>query len=215
MTLTLYYHPLASYCWKALIALYENDIPFERTIVDLANPAQRAELIALWPFAKFPVLRDHARQRVIPESTTLIEYLSLHYPGPVTLVPSDPGAALEVRRLDRFLDTYIHDSMQRIVGDKLRPEDKHDPLGVEQARATLGLAYDVLERELQSKTWASGDVFTLADCAAAPALYYANRVAPFGDSHPNVTSYLRRLHERPSFARVFAEAQPYLPMFPG
>jgi glutathione S-transferase len=215
MSLKLYYHPLASFCWKALIALYENDTPFEPRTIDLGDPAQHAELAALWPFAKFPVLHDRRRQHVIPESTIIIEYLTRHYPGRVALVPADLDAALEVRRLDRLFDTYVHMPMQKIVGDKLRPADKHDPVGVEDARSTLQTAYALLDRELGSKTYATGDSFTLADCAAAPALYYANRVAPFGQAHPNLTAYLQRLHARPAFARVFAEAQPYLALFPG
>jgi glutathione S-transferase len=214
MSLTLHYHPLASYCWKALIALYEQEIEFERQIVDLSLPEQRAALTKLSPFTKFPVLEDRATGRVITESTLIIEYLARHYPGRLTLVPADPDAAFEVRRLDRFFDVYLHDSMQKIVGDKIRPEGKQDPFGVEQARSTLATAYDVLERELGSQPWAAGDTFSLADCAAAPALYYANRVAPFGD-HPRVAAYLERLHARPSFARTFEEAQPYMKMFPG
>jgi glutathione S-transferase len=215
MSLTLYYHPLASFCWKALIALYENDTPFERRMIDLGDAAERAELTSLWPFGKFPVLHDRARQRVLPESTTLIEYLGLHYAGRVQLVPTDPEAALEVRRLDRLFDAYVHGPMQKIVVDRLRPEDQRDRLGVEEARATLATAYGLLEGELAAQTYATGDAFTLADCAAAPALYYGNRVVPFGNAHANLRAYLQRLHERPSFARVFAEAQPYLPQFPG
>jgi glutathione S-transferase len=214
MSLKLHYHPLASYCWKALIALYEHEIEFDRQIVDLADPAQHAALRKISPFTKFPALEDRAKGRVITESTLIIEYLARHYPGRVTLVPADPDAAFDVRRLDRFFDLYVHEHMQKIVGDKIRPEGKQDPFGVEQARATLATAYDVLERELGSQPWAAGDTFSLADCAAAPALYYANRVAPFGD-HPRLAAYLERLHARASFARTFEEAQPYMKLFPG
>jgi glutathione S-transferase len=214
MSLKLHYHPLASYCWKALIALYEHEIEFEGQIVDLSLPEQRTALTKISPFSKFPALEDRATGRAITESTLIIEYLARHYPGRVTLVPAEPDAAFEVRRLDRFFDVYVHDPMQKIVGDKIRPEGKQDPFGVEQARSTLATAYDVLERELGSQPWAAGDTFSLADCAAAPALYYANRVAPFGD-HPRLAAYLERLHARPSFARTFEEAQPYMKMFPG
>ena len=212
-SLKLYYHPLASYCWKVLIALYESDVPFERELVDLSAPEQRAALARLSPFAKFPAVAD--RGRAIWESTTIIEYLARHHAGRAQLVPADPEVAFEVRRLDRFFDLYVHESMQRIVLDKLRPDGKRDPLGVEHARATLATAYEWLERELGARSWAAGEAFSLADCAAAPALYYANRVAPFGPNHPRIGAYLGRLHARPSFARTFEEAQPYLPNFPG
>ena len=215
MSLKLHYHPLASYCWKALIALYENEIDFDRQIVDLSNAEQRAALTKISPFTKFPALEDRASNRVITESTLIIEYLTRGYPGKVALVPSNPEAAFEVRRIDRFFDVYVHDNLQKLVGDKIRPEGTQDPYGVGQARSVIATAYDVLERELGSQPWAAGDTFSMADCAAAPALYYANRVAPFGSNHPRVTAYLERLHARPSFARVFEEAQPYLPMFPG
>lgn len=215
MSLKLYYHPLASYCWKVLIALYENETPFERQLVDLSKPEQRAELARLSPFAKFPALEDRTRGRAFWESTTIIEHLAQHHAGKSPLIPSDPDRAFEVRRKDRFFDLYVHESMQKIVGDKLRPEGKRDPLGVEQARAALATSYDWLERELGSQPWAAGDTFSMADCAAAPALYYANRVAPFGSTHPNTATYLERLHARPSFARTFEEAQPYMALFPG
>ena len=215
MSLKLHYHPLASYCWKALIALYEQDLTFNKQLVDLANPQQRAGLAKLAPFIKFPVLEDSSTGRVVTEATMIIEYLSLHCPSKIALVPADREAAFEVRRRDRFFDLYVHEAMQKIVGDRVRPEDKRDPHGVEQARAQLATAYGVLERELGSQPWAAGEAFTMADCAAAPALYYANRVLPFGAEHPRIDAYLKRLHERPSFARVFDEAQPYLSMFPG
>lgn len=215
MSLKLYYHPLASYCWKVLIALYENDTPFERQLVDLSTPEQRTELQRLSPFVKFPALEDRSRGRAIWESTTIIEYLAQHHPGTSRLIPADPIAAFEVRQKDRFFDLYVHESMQKIVGDKLRPHGARDPFGTDQARAVLAKAYDYLERTLESQPWAAGDSFSMADCAAAPALYYANRVAPFVADHPRTGAYLERLHARPSFARTFEEAQPYLHNFPG
>jgi glutathione S-transferase len=214
MSLTLYYHPLASFCWKALIALYENETPFEPHFVDLADELQRTQFLSLAPFGKFPLLRDAARDKTIPESSIIIEYLSTHYPGKVALVPSDPELALEVRLSDRFYDFYVHQPMQRVVLDRLRPEGMKDPHGVERAKAELQEAYDFIEREMTERRWAAGDAFSMADCAAAPALYYANRVSPFGAKHTNVARYLTRLHERPSFARTFAEAAPYLANFP-
>lgn len=214
MSLALYYHPLASFCWKALIALYEHATPFEPRLVDLMDPRARADFAAIWPLAKFPVLRDGARRRTIPESTSIIEYLALHYPGPSELVPRDPEAAFEARHWDRFYDDYVHEPMQKIVLDKLRPAGQNDPHGVAQARATLATAYGIAEAALQARTWAAGETFGLADCAAAPALYYADRVQPLA-GHPRTAAYLQRLRERPSFARVFEEAQPYFHAFPG
>ena len=214
MSLTLYYHPLSSFCWKALMALYENATPFTPDLVDLGDPVQRAQFVELWPVGKFPVLRDEARDRTVPESSILIEYLLQHYPGPVPLIPADPDAALQVRARDRFIDLHIHMRMQAIVAEALRPEGHRDPHGVKDARARLQTALGVLDREIGASTWAAGEAFSLADCAAAPALYYANEVAPFGVEHRNLTAYLQRVMARPSFARVFEEARPYLHLFP-
>lgn len=214
MALELYFHPLSSFCQKVLIALYENETPFERHIVDLANEASSAAFKKLWPMGKFPVLRDTARNLTIPESNIIIEYLDLHYPGRTRLVPEDPELAWRMRLSDRFHDLYVNTPVQKIVTDVLRPAGRNDPLGVEQAQAQLRTAYDLIEQEMKTKTWAMGELFSMADCAAAPALYYANRVLPFGATHENVAAYLDRLHRRPSFARVFEEAQPYLALFP-
>jgi glutathione S-transferase len=214
MSLTLYFHPLASYCWKVLIALYESETPFATRQIDLTEPEERAELERLWPVAKFPVLRDETRRQVVPESTIIIEYLALHYPGKARLLPADPDQARETRLRDRFYDNYVHEPMQRIVADRLRAKEQRDALGVEQAHAKFELSYAMIEAEMATRTWAMGDEFTLADCSASPALYYANRVHPFGPTHPNVARYLARLMERPSFARVLREAEPYFAMFP-
>ena len=215
MALTLYLHPLSSFCWKALIALYESGTPFTPQIVNLADEKERAAFAQIWPIAKFPVLRDDKQERTIPESTIIIEYIAQHYPGSSELLPSDTDRARETRFTDRFFDMYIHLPMQKIVGDKLRPAGKTDPFGVEEARARIRQAYAMLERQTRSDAWAMGDTFTLADCAAAPALYYGNRVEPLGDAHPKLAAYLKRLEERPSFARVLKEAEPYFKFFPG
>lgn len=215
MSLTLYFHPLASFCHKALIALYENDTPFEPHIVDLGDAAQRAAFLAIWPIGKFPVLRDDATAQVVPESTIIIEYLAQHYPGAVELLPADADLAREVRSRDRFYDLHVHDPMQKIVGDKLRPDGMHDPHGVEYAKERLRIAYGMIEADMPTKTWAMGDAFSMADCAAAPALFYADKVVPIADAHPRVAAYLDRLMQRPSYARVLAEAQPYFALFPG
>jgi glutathione S-transferase len=226
MTLTLYFHPLASFCWKALIALYENGTPFEPHIVDLGDETSAAAFKRIWPIGKFPVLRDDARDRTIPEASIIIEYLALHYPGRMQLVPSDADLAWQMRLSDRFYDQHVHQPMQKIVTDRIRPEGKQDPHGVDEARALLRVSLDMIDADMASKmaskmtskmtskTWAMGAAFTMADCAAAPALFYADKVMPFAATHPNAAAYLGRLMQRPSFARVLDEAQPYFKLFP-
>ena len=214
MSLKLHYHPLASFCHKALIALYENGTPFEPVIVDLGDPESSAKFRALWPMAKMPVLQDTARGRIVPESTIVVEYLDRFYPGPTRLVPEEPDLAWQTRLWDRFYDCYVQEPMQKIVLDRLRPEGNRDQHGVEQAKKQVRSAYDMLEGEMRSKTWAMGEIFTMADCAAAPALFYANAVVPFGEQHGNAAAYLDRLMARPSFARVLEEAAPYFKNFP-
>ncbi|MBL8644151.1 MAG: glutathione S-transferase family protein [Rhodospirillaceae bacterium] len=214
MTLKLYYHPLSSFCHKVLIALYENNTPFEPVMIDLGNAASRADLHRLWPVTKFPVLRDDAKDRTVPESSIIIEYLDLHYPGPTKLVPHDTDAANEMRLKDRFYDLHVQVPMQKIVGDRIRPADKRDPFGVEQARAALKTAIDMAEKDLAGRTWVMGDAFTLADCAAAPALFYADLVMPFTSTHKTVAAYFERLKARPSYARVLKEAEPFMQFFP-
>jgi len=214
MTLTLHYHPLASFCWKVLIALYENDIAFTPQIVDLGDPASRGAFAALWPVAKMPVLEDKARGCVVPETSIIIDYLAFHYPGPVRLIPGDPDRARDTRLWDRIYDNYVQGPMQRIVGDRIRPEAARDPFGVAEARASLATAMAMVEREAGGRQWAMGEDFTMADCAAAPALFYADKVMPFQGAYPNVLALLERLKARPSFARVLVEAEPYFQYFP-
>jgi len=218
MSLVLHMHPLSSFCWKTLIALYENATPFEPLLVNPGEETSREAFRKIWPIGKFPVLRDNApggnNGRTIPESTIIIEYLDQHYPGPTRFIPADADLARDTRLRDRFFDHYIHHPMQQIIANRLRPADKKDPYGVEQARGTLRTALDMTEQEITGKTWAMGDMFTLADCAAAPALYYANRVMPFADTHPGVTAYLQRLMQRPAFARTLQEAEPFFKYFP-
>ena len=215
MPIKLYYHPLSSFCWKVLIALYENEIAFEPQLVDLGDPDSRAGFVALWPIGKFPVLRDETRDALVPESSVIIEYLQQYHPGPVALLPQEPELARQARAQDRFIDLYVHLPMQQIVGDRIRPAGKNDPYGLEQAKARLTTACGMLEQQLTGEHWVMGEDFSIADCAAAPALYYADRVAPLRRSHPNLGAYLQRLEQRPSFARVLEEAQPYFKMFPG
>ena len=214
MSLTLHFHPLASFCWKALIALYENDTPFAPNMVDLGNAAERAALLKLWPIRKFPVLRDDTRGQTVPESSIIIEYLDRHYPGRTQFIPADSDLAWQARLCDRFYDLYLHLPMQKIMGDRLRPAGKKDPHGVEEAREQLRTSYRMIEAQMAGSTWAMGEAFGLADCAAMPALFYGNMVEPLGDAHKNVTAYFERLKARPSVAHVLKEAEPYFNMVP-
>jgi glutathione S-transferase len=213
MSLTLYFHPLSSFCMKALIALYENGTPFTPHLVDLASEKAAADLKALWPIGKFPVLRDDAKDRTIPETSIIIEYLDQHYRGKTRFLSDEPDRALQIRLQDRFYDLYVQLPMQEIVGDRLRPADKKDPFGVAQAKERLINVYDMIERDMAGHSWAVGNEFSMADCAAAPALFYANKVVPFGN-YRNTAAYLERLMQRPSYARALKEAEPYFRFFP-
>lgn len=212
MALTLFAHPFSSYSQKVLIALYENGTPFTFRVLAHTDPAVGAEFAALWPIRKFPVLVDDGQ--AIAEATIIIEHLDLHHPGPARLIPSDKAAALEVRFLDRFFDNYIHTSMQKIVGDALRQAGERDAKGVADARAMLDIAYHWLEQHMTARDWAAGDDFSLADCAAAPALFYADWAHRIGETFPRLRAYRARLNARPSFARAIEEARPYRPLFP-
>jgi len=212
MALQLYFHPFSSYCQKALIAFYENGIAFEPQMLEGPDSPAMQQLARLWPMKRFPVLVDG--DQTILEASCIIEYLDLHYPGPVRLIPQAPPAALEVRMLDRFFDNYVSTPQQKVVFDALRPADERDPYGVQQARQMLETAYAWLEQRLQGRQWAAGAEFTLADCAAAPFLFYADWTHPIGPAHANVIAYRRRLLQRPSFARAVDEARPYRPFFP-
>lgn len=215
MSLVFHGHPLSSFCWKVLIALYENDTEFEFHLIEnLFDPEERAALASLWPIAKIPVLEDRRRAEIVAETTIIIDYLDHHYPAPVRFIPADAEAAREARFWDRVYDLYLEVPMQKIVGDRLRPEGQRDPFGVAEARALLKTALGVVETQVSGKTWATGDAFGLADCAAAPALFYADKVMPIAADFPEAAAYLQRLKARPSFARVLAEAEPWFQYFP-
>jgi glutathione S-transferase len=214
MTLVLHGHPLSSFVQKTTMALYENDTPFELKFLDLYNDDARAAFRALWPIGKMPVLHDDVRDHTVPEASIIIEYLAQHYPGRVELVPKDADVARQVRFRDRFFDLYVAVPMQKIVTDRIRPAGKNDPYGVEDARALLKTAVDMIDEEIKGRSWAMGEAFTMADCAAAPALSYANRVMPFADTHRDAFAYLERLRQRPSYTRVLKDAAPYESMFP-
>ncbi|HEX5065140.1 MAG TPA: glutathione S-transferase family protein [Myxococcota bacterium] len=214
MSLVLWSHPFSSFCQKVLVALYETGLSFEARLVDFGDPASAKAFRTLWPLAQMPVLVDAERRLKLPESTIAIEHL--HRLAPQTgLLPSDPDVLLKVRLLDRIFDNYVQRPMQKIVTDRLRPDGKDDPFGVEQAREQLRTAYGVIEDELgDGRRWAAGEAFTLADCAAAPALFYADLAEPFRGRWARLTAYADRLDNRPSFARAVREAEPYRKNFP-
>lgn len=214
MSLTLYFHPLSSFCQKALIALYETGTPFTPKIVDLLDAGQRAEFRKVWPIGKFPVLHDAARDATIPEASIIIEYLQLHYPAPVRLIPADEPRLLQMRLRDRFFDLYLNTPMQKIVTDRLRPAGRNDGVGVADAKTMLQTALGLTEKYIAGKTWIMGDDFTMADCAAAPSLFYADKIVPLKENYANAAAYLDRLMQRPSFARALKEAKPYFGMLP-
>jgi glutathione S-transferase len=214
MTLQLYFHPFSSYCQTVLTALYERDVPFEPRPVDLGDSAQRAALEALWPMGKFPVLRDDTADVTLAEATLIVEYLDRYGDSP-PLVPAGRDEALAVRLWDRVFDLYVDLPLQTVVKNCFRPDDRGDPFGDEQAKALIRRAYAMADAELArtGAEWIAGETFTLADCAAAPALFYANIVAPFaGRSH--LEAYFERLLARPSFARAVEEARPWRHLFP-
>lgn len=214
MALTLYLHPLASFCHKVLIGLYENATPFQARIVDFSDPGSAAAHIERWPVGKIPVLHDTDGNQVVAETSIMIEYLQRQYPGPIKLIPDDETRQLDVRLWDRFFDLYVSVPMQKIVGDRIRPYGAKDPHGVAEAHATLDTAYGMLEGQLYGRQWVTGEEFTMADCSALPALFFASIVHPLGDNRPQLRDYLERLLARPSVQRVITEAQPYFEFFP-
>ena len=212
MSLSLYAHPFSSYCQKVLTALYENATPHAFRILDGSGNAGH-EFAALWPIKRMPVLQDG--DRTVVEASIIIEHLGLHHPGPVRLIPPDPDAALDARFMDRFFDNYVMTPMQRIVADHIRPVEQRDARTVTEAKVLLDTAYQWLDQRMgDEREWACATGFSLADCAAAPALFYADWVNPIDGALTHAQAYRRRLLARPSFARAVNEARPYRSIFP-
>jgi glutathione S-transferase len=212
MSLALYGHPFSSYTQKVLIALYENGTPFEFRSIQPETPQHAAEWRRRWPLRKFPLLVDGERN--VAETSIIIEYLQLVHPGPVRLLPADPTAALDVRFLDRFFDLHVMDAAQHAVNGALTGDPVKRQEGQALANKKLDLAYAWLECQLAGKAWAAGADFTLADCAAAPSLFYADWTHPISEAFPVLRGYRARLLARPSFARAVNEARPFRPLFP-
>jgi glutathione S-transferase len=211
MSLVLHAHPLSSYCHKVLTALYELDAPFDLAFLNLGDETERNAFYALWPVGKMPVLEDKAAGVALPESSIIIEYLNDRFGG--SLIPKDKAAALDVRLQDRFFDWHVHSHMQAFVAVLLRPPGQEDHYGVAEAVRKLETAYDMIDRRMADREWAAGDTFSMADCAAAPSLFYAEQRVPFGE-RPHLAAYLQRLKARPSYARALKEAEPYFHMIP-
>ncbi|MDP9124937.1 MAG: glutathione S-transferase family protein [Pseudomonadota bacterium] len=211
MSLQLFFHPFSSYSQKALIALYENGTPFTVRVLSPEDPATGAEFAARWPIKRFPILVDG--ERTILEASTVIEYLDAAHPGPVRLIPQDPLAAVDVRMMDRVFDNYVSTPQQKLVYDALRAPEARDAQGVGEARAALETAYAWLDARMVDREWAAG-TFSLADCAAAPALFYADWSHKIADRFANLLAYRARLLARPSFARAVDAARPFRPYFP-
>jgi glutathione S-transferase len=212
MSLALYGHPFSSYTQKVLIALYENDTPCEFRCISPDTPQHSAEWLRRWPLRKFPLLVDGDRN--IVETSVIIEYLQLAHPGRVRLLPADPMAALDVRFLDRFFDLHVMNMMQYAVNGALAGDPVKRKDGMTLAVEKLELAYAWLDGHLVGKTWAAGTDFTLADCAAAPSLFYADWTHRISEAFPVLRAYRARLLARPSFARAVEEARPYRSYFP-
>ncbi|AKJ05248.1 Putative glutathione S-transferase-like protein [Archangium gephyra] len=212
MSLVLYGHPFSSYTQKVLIPLYENGTPFEFRSLGPDTPQHSAEWLRRWPLRKFPLLVDGERN--IVETSIIIEYLQLVHPGPVRLLPADPMAALDVRFLDRFFDLHVMNWVQHAVSGALTGDSVKRQEGLTLAVEKLELAYAWLEGQLAGRTWAAGADFTLADCAAAPALFYADWTHRISEAFPVLRAYRARLLARPSFARAVEEARWFRPHFP-
>lgn len=213
-TSTLHYHPLSSYCHKVLIAVDVLGVELDKRLLNLGDPAERAAHLALWPTGKMPLLVDQGRP--VPESSIIIEHLQRHHARPgSTLIPDDPDAALDVRLWDRLFDLYVMTPMQALTANLLRPEGERDALGVAQARDGLSSAYAFIDHHLEGRTWVTGDVFSMADCAAAPALFYAVTYVPLLPQHRHLAAYFERLMAHPAVARTLDQARPYFKFYPG
>jgi glutathione S-transferase len=205
----LYYHPLSTYSQKVLIALYEKGVPFTPQVVFLPDPAQRAEYAKIHPLAKLPLLVDEARDWSIPESSIIIEYLDAHGGRGAPLIPEDRELARQTRWRDRLIDCYVLEPLAKIITDRFRPEGSRDPFGVAAARATLEKAYDLIDGGIARGKWPQATPFTLADCAFASTLLYADKMVPFGD-RKHLRAYAAMLAERPSVRRAMQEAEPHI-----
>ena len=211
MSLQLFAHPFSSYCQKVLIALWADGTEFEYRLLERDHPENFAELRERWPFGKFPLLVDG--DETVAETTPIIEHLQAHHRGPNDWIP-DGEAGRRTRFLDRFFDIYVMTNMQKAGNDVLRPEGSRDPYGVAQARAELRTAYDWLEANLGDGPWAIGERFSLADCAAAPSLFYADWLEEIGPGRPRLAAYRARLLAHPAVARAVDEGRPYRHYFP-
>jgi len=213
IALTLYFHPLSSFCQKVLIALYENGTPFKGHFLNLMDPAEKANFRDLWPVGKMPVLIDDGRGVTFPETTIIIEYLKQHYPGTRPLLPRAPDTLLDARLWDRVVDSYLHVPMHKVVTDIFRPKGANDPHGVADAKASIRTVYGMINKRVAGRIFLCGEDFSIADCAATPAFYTSVAVS-FADGQKNLAAYFERLMVRPSVKRAIEEAKPFFKYFP-
>ncbi|MFZ3584864.1 glutathione S-transferase family protein [Loktanella sp. DJP18] len=214
MSLRLHAHPLSSSCHKVLIALYEAETPFTQVMVNFGDPESHAAFLALWPVGKMPVLYDADRNETVAETSIIIEYLDRYHAGPQPMLPADPDVRAQARLWDRLFDLYVHDPMQRLVANHLRPKAERDARGAAEAEGRIVRTYDLIETHMEGRDWAAGNAFSIADCAAAPALFYAGIIVPFGADRHNLSAYFERLLARPSYRRALIEAQPWFQYYP-
>ncbi len=212
MSLVLHAHPLSSYCQKVLLGLRENGVAFDYRKIEFGDAAHGAELERLWPMKRIPVLVENGAP--IVESSIILEHVDRAYPGQTKLIPADPAMALEARFMDRVFDCYVMTPMQAVVFEALRPADARDPFGVAKARKELDTIYAWLDAKLDGREWAAGPAFTIADCAAAPSLFYADWTQPIPAMYARLKAYRARLLARPAFAQIVDEARPYRQFFP-
>jgi glutathione S-transferase len=202
----LYYNPLSTYSQKVMIAFHEKGIAYQPEIVDLMSPEGRAAYEKVNPIGKVPFLKP-SEDWMVPESTSIIEYLEDTFPDSPRLIPVAGGeAARQVRFMDRMADLYLNDPVVELLFQKfgLRKQDEERAA---RSRKFIAISYEHFNRRLGTQTWICAENFSMADCAAIPALFYAQVVAPF-DSHPNVVAYWRRAQQRPSYVKVKAEFEP-------
>jgi glutathione S-transferase len=214
MSLILHYHPLSSCCQKVLVAIYETGAPVALRHLDLGDASERDAHRARWPLGKMPLLEDEASGLRLPETSIIIEHLAQRHPGPAPLLPADAEACLQVRLWDRLCDFYVMTPLQSAVAAVISGNAARAEEAAAVSRAQLETAYGVLDRRLAGRAWLGADAFSLADCAAMPALFYAAAVRPFAADFPALDAYFARLLQRPTVQRVLAEAAPWMPYFP-
>lgn len=204
----LYYHPISTYSQKVLIALYEKGLEFEAETVQLMDPEDRASYLEVYPMGKIPCLIDDGN--MIPESSIIIEYID-DMADP-KLIKGDAAQTRKIRFKDRMFDLYLNNNVATLLFQSLKTQADQDQELIEKARFQINTMYMFMEHEFGNQDYANGNEFLMGDCAAAPALNYAQKTAPF-DEHKNICAYWDRLTARPSVQRMQQEAAPAIAAF--